>query len=162
MLMTTTSPRPARRRPRPPLPDHRGSRSTKILDRHLDRLAIVYVRQSTPQQVLEHKESRERQYALADTAVALGWPKDRVLIIDEDQGHSGKDGAQRTRVPAPAGRGHHGPCRDRAGAGDEPLVPLVEGLASSAGGLCPLRDAPGRPGWRLRPPRFQRQAPAWV
>jgi DNA invertase Pin-like site-specific DNA recombinase len=75
--------------------DHGGSRSTKISDRHLDRLAIVYVRQSTPQQVLEHKESRERQYALAGTAVALGWAKERVQIIDEDQGQSGKTAASR-------------------------------------------------------------------
>jgi DNA invertase Pin-like site-specific DNA recombinase len=69
---------------------HRGARSTRIRDRHLDRLAIVYVRQSSPQQVLEHRESRERQYALADTAVALGWTRDRVCIIDEDQGQSGR------------------------------------------------------------------------
>jgi DNA invertase Pin-like site-specific DNA recombinase len=75
--------------------DQRGWRSTKISDRHLDRRAIVYIRQSTPQQVLEHKESRERQYALADLAVALGWPKERVQIIDEDQGHSGKTAASR-------------------------------------------------------------------
>jgi DNA invertase Pin-like site-specific DNA recombinase len=65
-------------------------RSTAITDRHLDRLAIVYVRQSSPQQVFDHQQSRERQYALADYAVALGWPKDRVLVIDEDQGRSGR------------------------------------------------------------------------
>ncbi len=76
-------------------PGRRGVRSTKIHDRHLDRLAIVYVRQSSPQQVIEHKESRERQYALADTAVALGWPRDRVRIIDEDQGQSGRTAASR-------------------------------------------------------------------
>jgi DNA invertase Pin-like site-specific DNA recombinase len=50
----------------------------------------VYVRQSSPHQVLEHRESRERQYALADHAVALGWPRDRVLVIDQDQGQSGR------------------------------------------------------------------------
>ena len=65
-------------------------RSAKIHDRHLQRLAIVYVRQSTPQQILEHRESLQRQYALADHAVTLGWPKERVLVIDEDQGLSGK------------------------------------------------------------------------
>lgn len=69
--------------------------SSKILDRHLDRLAIVYVRQSDPQQVLTHRESRERQYALADHASALGWPKDRVLVIDDDQGQSGRTADQR-------------------------------------------------------------------
>src|SRR5438132_11586535 len=65
-------------------------RPAKIQDRHLAQLAIVYVRQSSPQQVLEHRESRERQYALADYAIALGWPKDRVLVIDEHQGQSDK------------------------------------------------------------------------
>jgi DNA invertase Pin-like site-specific DNA recombinase len=64
-------------------------RSAKIDNRHLERLAIVYVRQSSPQQILEHRESRERQYALADYAVTLGWPKDRIVVIDDDQGHSG-------------------------------------------------------------------------
>lgn len=53
------------------------------------------MRQSSPHQVLEHRESRERQYALADHAVALGWPKDRVLVIDEDQGQSGKHATNR-------------------------------------------------------------------
>ena len=46
-----------------------GLRATsKIRDLHLDRLAMVYVRQSSPQQVLENRESRERQYALAQFA----------------------------------------------------------------------------------------------
>lgn len=64
-------------------------RSEKITAEHLQRLAIVYVRQSTVQQVLEHRESTARQYALADRAVALGWPAAAVEVIDEDQGHSG-------------------------------------------------------------------------
>lgn len=68
-----------------------GLRATsKIRDRHLDRLAMVYVRQSSPQQVLENRESRERQYALAQFAQRLGWPAERVEIIDEDQGQSGR------------------------------------------------------------------------
>ncbi len=70
-------------------------RSPKILDMHLDRVAIIYVRQSDPQQVLNHRESRERQYALADHAAALGWPKDRVMVIDDDQGQSGRTADQR-------------------------------------------------------------------
>jgi DNA invertase Pin-like site-specific DNA recombinase len=71
-------------------------RSPKILDLHLDRLAIVYVRQSDPQQVLNHRESRERQYALVDHAAALGWPRDRILIIDDDQGQSGRTADRRS------------------------------------------------------------------
>jgi DNA invertase Pin-like site-specific DNA recombinase len=65
-------------------------RPAKVRDHHLSRKAIVYIRQSSPQQVVEHKESTARQYALADVAVALGWPKDRVEIIDADQGRSGQ------------------------------------------------------------------------
>jgi hypothetical protein len=74
-----------------------GLRSaSKIRDLHLNRLAMVYVRQSSPQQVLENRESRERQYALAQFAERLGWPAERVVIIDEDQGQSGKTADHRT------------------------------------------------------------------
>jgi DNA invertase Pin-like site-specific DNA recombinase len=65
-----------------------ASRAAKVRDGHLTRKAIVYVRQSSPQQVAEHKESAARQYALADLAVALGWPRDRVEVVDADQGRS--------------------------------------------------------------------------
>ena len=61
----------------------------KICPSHLQRQAFVYVRQSTTTQILEHKESTKRQYALADRAVALGWPREAVEVIDEDQGMSG-------------------------------------------------------------------------
>jgi DNA invertase Pin-like site-specific DNA recombinase len=71
-------------------------RSDKITDEHLQRLAIVYVRQSTQQQVLEHRESTARQYALVDRAVALGWPAAAVEVIDEDQGHSGSSAEGRS------------------------------------------------------------------
>ena len=56
-------------------------RSSKILEYHLNRLAVVYVRQSTSQQIIDHRESRERQYALIDHAAALGWRKERILLI---------------------------------------------------------------------------------
>jgi len=69
--------------------------SSKIRDHHRQRLAIVYIRQSSPHQVLENRESRERQYALATLAEQFGWPADRVLVIDEDQGRSGKSGENR-------------------------------------------------------------------
>jgi DNA invertase Pin-like site-specific DNA recombinase/transposase-like protein len=74
-----------------------GLRSvSKIGDRHLDRLAMVYVRQSSPQQVLENRESRERQYALAQFAQRLGWPAERVVVVDEDQGQSGRSAENRS------------------------------------------------------------------
>lgn len=73
------------------LPDARSATmlSSKIAARHLDRLAVVYVRQSTAQQVLHHQESTRLQYDLVDRAVALGWPRERVLVIDDDLGRSG-------------------------------------------------------------------------
>jgi DNA invertase Pin-like site-specific DNA recombinase len=72
-----------------------GLRSAPITERHLSRLAIVYVRQSSAQQIFDHKESRERQYALADYAALLGWPRERILVIDADQGRSGRTAEQR-------------------------------------------------------------------
>lgn len=69
--------------------------SLKIDGRHLDRLAIVYVRQSNPYQVLQHRESKELQYNLSQHAVSLGWPQERVLIIDEDQGKSATSAVHR-------------------------------------------------------------------
>jgi DNA invertase Pin-like site-specific DNA recombinase len=60
-----------------------------IRPRHLERLAVVYVRQSTMQQGLAHQESTRLQYGLVQRAVAWGWPEARVLVIDEDLGRSG-------------------------------------------------------------------------
>src|SRR5580658_5701307 len=80
-----------------PLPPTVGLRSaSKIRKIHLDRMALVYIRQSSPQQVLENRESRERQYALAEFAQRLGWPADRVVVIDDDQGQSGKTAEHRS------------------------------------------------------------------
>ena len=78
------------------IPTLRRARPGLITDWHLGLLAIVYVRQSSPQQILDHRESRERQYALVNYAVALGWPSDRILIIDDDQGLSGKTAENRS------------------------------------------------------------------
>ena len=60
--------------------------NTKIQRTHCDRIAFVYVRQSTPLQVIENRESTERQYHLRERAIELGWPPSQVEIIDEDQG----------------------------------------------------------------------------
>ena len=63
--------------------------SGKVNDSHRRRQAIVYVRQSTMQQVLEHRESADRQYGLVHRAVTLGWPGSQVEIIDEDDKNKG-------------------------------------------------------------------------
>jgi DNA invertase Pin-like site-specific DNA recombinase len=62
---------------------------TKVKPHHLARLAIVYVRQSTPQQVLNNRESTARQYALKQRAIQLGWSPDRIVIMDDDQAQTG-------------------------------------------------------------------------
>ncbi len=77
-------------------PTVRRARPGLITDWHLGLLAIIYVRQSSPQQIRDHRESRERQYALVNLAIALGWPRDRILIIDDDQGLSGKTAENRS------------------------------------------------------------------
>ena len=61
--------------------------SDKIRREHLERVAYVYVRQSTPYQVRNHLESKERQYGLAERARQLGFPS--IVMIDEDLGRSG-------------------------------------------------------------------------
>ena len=67
----------------------------KITGGHRARTALVYLRQSTLMQVREHTESTLRQYALADTAVALGWAARDVEVIDRDLGLSGTSAAHR-------------------------------------------------------------------
>jgi DNA invertase Pin-like site-specific DNA recombinase len=67
----------------------------KVKASHLKRNAYLYVRQSTLRQVLENTESTQRQYALRQQAVALGWPLDRVIVIDTDLGQSGASAADR-------------------------------------------------------------------
>ena len=61
----------------------------KIKSLHLERQAYVYIRQSTSAQVHENVESKQRQYALAERAISLGWAREAVQIVDEDQGKSG-------------------------------------------------------------------------
>jgi DNA invertase Pin-like site-specific DNA recombinase len=83
----------------------------KLQPHHLEGSALVYVRQSTPQQVLDHQESTSRQYALVNMAIELGWSPDRIEIIDEDQGHSGSTAEGRSgfhRMLAEVGLDHVG------------------------------------------------------
>jgi len=89
-----------------------ASRSeSRIRPEHTDRAAVVYVRQSSRQQVLEHAESTRLRYALVERAVDLGWARSRVMVIDDDLGC-------RRRWPV-GGRGSRGgPIRriDRLGS----------------------------------------------
>lgn len=67
----------------------------KVNASHLQRAAIVYVRQSTLVQVREHTESTARQYGLVDQAARLGWPASGIEVIDQDLGLSGRTAAHR-------------------------------------------------------------------
>jgi len=88
-----------------------GGPPGKIQPRHLDRQAIVYVRQSTLQQLEHHRESTSVQYALVDHACHLGWARSRVAVIDDDLGCSGASVEGRPgfqRLVAEVGLGHVG------------------------------------------------------
>jgi len=71
------------------------SAERKITGSHLERLAMVYLRQSSPAQVRLNTRSTERQYGLADEAARLGWERERIVVIDGDLGISGRDAHQR-------------------------------------------------------------------
>jgi DNA invertase Pin-like site-specific DNA recombinase len=67
----------------------------KVHSRHLNRQAYLYVRQSSLRQVLENTESTQRQYALKQRALALGWTLDQIIVIDNDLGQSGASSVER-------------------------------------------------------------------
>jgi DNA invertase Pin-like site-specific DNA recombinase len=83
----------------------------KVQAGHLKRNAYLYVRQSTLRQVFENTESTKRQYGLRQRAIALGWPEDRIIVIDSDLGQSGASSADREgfqRLVSEVGIGHAG------------------------------------------------------
>ena len=85
--------------------------ANKVTSEHLRRDAYLYVRQSSLQQVQDHRESTARQYALQGRAQALGWASEQTVVIDEDQGLSGASAVARTgfqRLVAEVGLGHVG------------------------------------------------------
>jgi len=86
-----------------------GDAHQKVTARHLKRNAYLYIRQSTLRQVFENTESRERQYALRQRAVALGWAQEQIIVVDCDQGQSGasmagRDGFQQLVADVGMGR----------------------------------------------------------
>src|SRR5215211_3110620 len=84
---------------------------SKVTAAHLARTAYLYVRQSSLRQVMHNTESGERQYALRQRAVQLGWPSEQIVVIDSDQGQSGASAAGREgfqRLVADVGLGKAG------------------------------------------------------
>lgn len=89
--------------------DFHGVRSEKISQKHWERVAVLYVRQSTNHQLLEHRESTERQYGLKHRITALGWAAEKILVVDDDLGLTGsrsgnRQGFQRVLQEITAGR----------------------------------------------------------
>jgi DNA invertase Pin-like site-specific DNA recombinase len=83
----------------------------KITRCHQERLAIVYIRQSTPQQVERHQESTKLQYALTERAYQFGWLRNAIVTIDDDLGRTGSTIEGRLgfqRLVAEVGLGHVG------------------------------------------------------
>lgn len=83
----------------------------KVTTGHLQRMAYLYVRQSSLHQVLENTESTQRQYGLRQRAVALGWKEEQIIVIDDDQAHSAASMADRDgfqRLVAEVGLGKAG------------------------------------------------------
>ena len=103
--------------------------SDKIRGRHRDRLAVVYVRQSTLQQVGRHPESTRLQYALAERAQRLGWARERVVVIDDDLGRSPVNG----RACPAADLGSEEPPKLGSQANPGPSPPLADLLRESWG-----------------------------
>jgi DNA invertase Pin-like site-specific DNA recombinase len=125
----------------------------KIQGWHRDRLAVVYVRQSSRQQVVDHGESTRLQYGLTDRAVALGWPASRVMVIDEDLGRSAANAAERpgfARLVAEITMGHVGLVlgleMSRLARAGRDWHQLIE-LCSLAGALLADADGVYDPNW---------------
>ena len=68
---------------------------SKIKTQHKEKMAYVYLRQSTMGQVLHHQESTERQYALKDKAISCGWMPEQIKLLDGDLGLSGTQTSNR-------------------------------------------------------------------
>lgn len=88
-----------------------GNSDERLTAVRRSKFAYVYVRQSSINQVRHHQESTELQYSLVDRAVRLGWPPDRVVVIDEDLGKSGNGQVERggfQRLIAEIGLGNAG------------------------------------------------------
>ena len=85
--------------------------NSKIAPSHLERKAYVYVRQSSPQQVFHHVESKRRQYEMAEWVQQIGWPEERIIVVDEDQGTTASVAKARRgfeRLAKAVGRGEAG------------------------------------------------------
>jgi DNA invertase Pin-like site-specific DNA recombinase len=121
-----------------------GTAHQKVNAEHLKRNAYLYVRQSTLRQVFENTESTKRQYGLRQHAVALGWPVERIIVIDTDLGQSGASAVDREgfqKLVTEVGLGKAGIV---AWFGSFPVGAKLHRLAPAAGDLRSDRHAHSR------------------
>ena len=126
--------------------------SDKVRPHHLERKALLYVRQSSAHQVLHNRESSALQYAMRDRLTALGWSE--IEVIDDDFGRSAAGGVQRAgfeRMVAEVSRQGRGRLRTRGLA----LRPQQPGLAATDRDVPRGRHGAGRSGDDLRAPARQ-------
>src|ERR1700730_14236609 len=137
-------------------PPWRLSMNPKIAEHHRSRSAYVYLRQSTPGQVLHHQESTERQYALREKAQELGWSEAAIRTRSgprkDRNADGGTGGFQDLGGRCLDGTSGRGVC-----LGSLPTFALGLGLASTAGVVCAHPNSGDRRGWLLRSGRFQRR-----
>jgi len=134
---------------------------SKIRPTHLRREAWVYVRQSTMTQVRENTESLNRQYELAERANRLGWPADRVRVVDDDLGCSGAEASARAGFQGLVA-GRIGPGRAGAGHRGVPVSAPQCRLVSLAGSVCDDRHPDRRRRRTVSPRRLQRSAASHI
>ena len=113
----------------------------KVTAGHLKRNAYLYIRQSTLRQVIENTESTIRQYDLRQRAVALGWPVERIIVIDTDLGQSAATAADREGFSEAGHGSESGKSRDRARSGSLATGAQLHGLAPASGNLRTHRHA---------------------
>ena len=126
--------------------------ATKVTPARLRRDAYLYIRQSTLYQVIHNTESTARQYDLKGRAVALGWPEDKIHVIDIDQGRSGASAADRAgfqQLVAEVSLGGPASCSAWNAPG-WPATPPT-GSSSSRSAPTPTRSSATRTACMTRP-----------
>ena len=128
--------------------DHPEWPAERVTTAHRAKLAYVYIRQSTAGQVRQHQESTELQYRLVERAAELGWPGERITVIDDDLGKSGTSSLERQgfqRLMAEIGLGKAGTDASRLARNNRDWHQLLE--------LCSIFGVVLADGERLYDPR---------
>jgi hypothetical protein len=114
---------------------------SKIQPDHLDREAVISVRQSSLMQVRDNTTSPMRQYDLVQRALSLGWAQEHIQVIDQDQAHSGSSTIGRDGFQSTSGSSRAQALRCALESGSLASRSLLQRLVSPLGDRCPHRHA---------------------